>query len=72
MHPVITWLQRAVLHPLSLLLFPVQAQGGFDGHHSFMVQYKAGEDLGLDMVSSTGPRRGASCGAAPSSQLSCM
>ena len=49
MKPAITWLQRHVLHPLAQLLFPTQAQGGFDGHHSFMVQYRAGEDLGLDM-----------------------
>jgi len=49
MKPAITWLQHTVLHPLSQLLFPIQAQGGFDDHHSFMVKYKAGQDLGLDM-----------------------
>ena len=40
-------MQREVLLPLSELLFPVQARGGFTGHHSFMVKYTAGEDLGL-------------------------
>ena len=49
MQAVITRMQREVLLPLSELLFPVQARGGFTGHHSFMVKYTAGEDLGLDM-----------------------
>ena len=49
MRPVITHLQRTLLQPLSEVLFPTQAAGGFDGHHSFMVQYKAKQDLGLDM-----------------------
>ena len=30
---VITRMQREVLLPLSELLFPVQARGGFTGHH---------------------------------------
>ena len=30
-----------------------QARGGFTGHHSFMVKYTAGEDLGLDMRAPT-------------------
>jgi len=49
LRPAITRFQKDVLQPLSELLFPVQVQGGFDSHHSFMVQYKADEDLGLDM-----------------------
>jgi len=49
MQPVITTLQRAVLHPIASILYPVQAGTAFTGHHSFMVQYRAGEDLGLDM-----------------------
>jgi len=51
MHPVISQLQRTVLQPIANLLHPVAASTGrgFDSHHSFMVQYKAGEDLGLDM-----------------------
>ena len=49
MQQAITWLQRMVLQPISDVLFPVQSKGGFDGHHSFMVKYTAGEDLGLDM-----------------------
>ena len=43
MQGVITRLQREVLLPISQLLFPAQAQGGFTGHHSFMVKYTAGE-----------------------------
>ena len=49
MKPVISKLQRLVLYPISAMLYPTQAEGGFTGHHSFMVKYKAGEDLGLDM-----------------------
>ena len=51
MQPVLTALQRFVLQPIAGMLYPTQAlEGrGFDGHHSFMVQYKAGQDLGLDM-----------------------
>ena len=51
MQPALTWLQRHVLQPIGGLLHPdVALEGrGFDGHHSFMVQYKAGQDLGLDM-----------------------
>ena len=49
MQPVISHLQRTLLQPLASLLYPTQAASGFDGHHSFMVQYKAKQDLGLDM-----------------------
>lgn len=49
LRPAITRFQKDVLEPLAKLLFPVRSQGGFDGHHSFMVKYTAGEDLGLDM-----------------------
>ena len=49
MQPAITALQRRILQPIASLLFPMQADGGFTSHHSFMVQYKAGQDLGLDM-----------------------
>ena len=34
MQAVITRMQREVLLPLSELLFPVQARGGFTGHHT--------------------------------------
>ena len=49
MKPVLTWLQRTVLHPLAELLYPAQARGGFTDHHSFMVQYRSDQDQGLDM-----------------------
>eukprot|EP01052_Picozoa_sp_SAG31_P023897 SAG31_NODE_1999_length_6695_cov_2.926774_2_plen_198_part_00 len=48
MQSAISELQRAVLQPLAAQLFPVEGSQ-FDRHHSFMVQYKSGEDLGLDM-----------------------
>ena len=41
MQAVITRLQTEVLLPLSELLFPAQAKGGFTGHHSFMVKCAA-------------------------------
>ena len=41
-------LQRTYVRPLVDLLFPVEGEH-IDHHHSFMVQYKHGEDLGLDM-----------------------
>lgn len=49
LRPVISKLQRLILQPISDVFFPTQSAGGFTGHHSFMVKYKAGEDLGLDM-----------------------
>ena len=49
LQPAITTLHTHALHPLASLLFPVQAGAKFTGHHSFMVKYTAGEDLGLDM-----------------------
>ena len=45
---VITSLQRRYLQPLARLLFPVEGSS-FDNHHSFIVQYEKGADLGLDM-----------------------
>ena len=42
-------LQTRVLSPISEALFPSQGGGCLDGHHSFIVRYKQGEDLGLDM-----------------------
>ncbi|KAL7541445.1 hypothetical protein ACHAWF_006932 [Thalassiosira exigua] len=48
MRPLITSFQQQYLVPLSRHLFPVHASR-FDGHHSFIVRYRAGEDLGLDM-----------------------
>ena len=41
-------LQRAYVRPMAEALFPTEGEHA-DHHHSFMVQYKAGEDLGLDM-----------------------
>ena len=48
MRPLIDDLQRRHLLPLTRLLFPEEG-GAFTSHHSFMVRYKQGEDLGLDM-----------------------
>lgn len=41
-------LQQQVLWPIARTLFPIEGCR-FDGHHSFLVHYKIGEDLGLDM-----------------------
>ena len=38
----------SVVRPLADALFPTEGEH-VDHHHSFMVQYKQGEDLGLDM-----------------------
>uniref|UniRef100_A0A7S4P4C6 Fe2OG dioxygenase domain-containing protein n=1 Tax=Paramoeba aestuarina TaxID=180227 RepID=A0A7S4P4C6_9EUKA len=43
-----TQFQRKYLQRLSSYLFPIQG-ASLDDHHSFIVQYKQGEDLGLDM-----------------------
>lgn len=48
MERMLSYLQRDFLHPVGLTLFPKEGSQ-FDAHHSFMVQYKEGEDLGLDM-----------------------
>ena len=42
-------LQARVLSPVAEALFPAQGGGCLDGHHSFIVQYSEGADLGLDM-----------------------
>ena len=41
-------LQRKYVAPLAQMLFPVEGEH-VDHHHAFMVTYKQGEDLGLDM-----------------------
>ena len=41
-------LQACCLRKIGSLLFPVEG-GSLDRHHSFIVQYAAGKDLGLDM-----------------------
>jgi len=48
LRPMITAFQQTYLWPLSRHLFPAEASQ-FDNHHSFIVRYRAGEDLGLDM-----------------------
>eukprot|EP00617_Octactis_speculum_P007109 CAMPEP_0185775072 /NCGR_PEP_ID=MMETSP1174-20130828/81139_1 /TAXON_ID=35687 /ORGANISM="Dictyocha speculum, Strain CCMP1381" /LENGTH=366 /DNA_ID=CAMNT_0028462541 /DNA_START=369 /DNA_END=1469 /DNA_ORIENTATION=+ len=48
MGPLMTALQRVVTQPIAKLLFPDEGEW-LDGHHSFTVRYKCGEDLGLDM-----------------------
>lgn len=47
MKPLLDELQKRCLLPLSRVLFPKQSD--FTSHHSFMVKYRHGEDLGLDM-----------------------
>lgn len=47
MEPFIDELQR-MLQPLGDLLFPGPGSC-WDGHHCFIVRYRSGEDLGLDM-----------------------
>lgn len=47
LEPLIDELQR-LLQPLGALLFPGPGSA-WDGHHCFIVRYRAGEDLGLDM-----------------------
>lgn len=45
---MISTLQQEVIWPVARVLFPKEAHQ-FDDHHSFIVRYQAGEDLGLDM-----------------------
>merc|ERR1711865_491237 len=47
LEPLIDEFQR-LLQPLGELLFP-GAGNDWDGHHCFIVRYREGEDLGLDM-----------------------
>ena len=37
-----------MLQPIARLLFPVEGRA-LDRHHSFVVQYEEGKDVGLDM-----------------------
>jgi|EP00550_Attheya_septentrionalis_P002180 hypothetical protein len=48
MRPLITSFQQNYLWPLARVLFPSEGSQ-FDDHHSFIVRYRADEDLGLDM-----------------------
>ena len=48
MRPVITSFQQTYLWPLAKRLFPREG-AKFGNHHSFIVRYRADEDLGLDM-----------------------
>eukprot|EP01065_Artemidia_motanka_P027131 TRINITY_DN32364_c0_g1_i1.p1 TRINITY_DN32364_c0_g1~~TRINITY_DN32364_c0_g1_i1.p1 ORF type:complete len:544 (+),score=197.99 TRINITY_DN32364_c0_g1_i1:66-1634(+) len=48
MESFIDRLQADVFAPLSRVFF-AEAGAHLDGHHSFIVRYKVGEDLGLDM-----------------------
>jgi len=45
---MMTRLQQDILWPIARVLFPREGSE-FNDHHSFMVQYKQGQDLGLDM-----------------------
>lgn len=49
LEPFITAAQQALLQPIGQLLYPGQAGARMDMHHSFMVQYKPGEDLGCSL-----------------------
>lgn len=46
--PFATYLQTHYVQPLAKQLFPEESQT-VDDHHCFLVRYKKGEDLGLDM-----------------------
>jgi len=48
MQGMLSSLQRLLLQPMAEVLFG-EVGAEFDSHHSFMVQYRQGEDLGLDM-----------------------
>lgn len=48
LEPLITSLQQEYLLPLQADLFPEES-AQTDDHHCFIVRYKAGEDVGLDM-----------------------
>eukprot|EP00008_Paramoeba_atlantica_P015668 CAMPEP_0201477772 /NCGR_PEP_ID=MMETSP0151_2-20130828/2738_1 /ASSEMBLY_ACC=CAM_ASM_000257 /TAXON_ID=200890 /ORGANISM="Paramoeba atlantica, Strain 621/1 / CCAP 1560/9" /LENGTH=460 /DNA_ID=CAMNT_0047858605 /DNA_START=40 /DNA_END=1422 /DNA_ORIENTATION=+ len=43
-----TQFQQKILQQVATLLFPIEGNC-LDDHHTFIVQYKQGEDLGLDM-----------------------
>lgn len=49
MRPMITAFQQTWLWPLCTRLFREHSNPQFDDHHSFIVRYRANEDLGLDM-----------------------
>ena len=48
MEPLFDGLQRQVLQKVAERLFPREG-ASLDRHHSFVVQYEEGKDLGLDM-----------------------
>mmetsp|Transcript_1107 Transcript_1107/g.3887 ORF Transcript_1107/g.3887 Transcript_1107/m.3887 type:complete len:542 (+) Transcript_1107:66-1691(+) len=48
LEPMIDLLQEKYLQPVARLLFPKEG-GQLDKHHTFIVQYKPDQDLGLDM-----------------------
>ena len=41
-------LQQTLLKPLAASVYPLEGSA-FDKHHSFIVQYEPGKDLGLDL-----------------------
>ena len=51
LHPAFSSLQSQVFNPIAQELFPEVGCGYFDSHHTFVVQYEPGKDLGLDMHS---------------------
>lgn len=49
MERAIDALQNEILSPVAEALFPKQGGGALTSHHSFVVQYQEGKDLGLDL-----------------------
>lgn len=49
MERAVDWLQENILQKIAEALYPDQGGGCLTSHHSFVVQYKEGLDLGLDM-----------------------
>ena len=49
LEPLVDVLQAHYLQPVAAMLFPDDGGLSLDSHHTFMVRYKQGEDLGLDM-----------------------
>jgi hypothetical protein len=49
LEPLLDSFQATVLQPLCAALYPGAVTSRLDAHHSFLVEYEQGRDLGLDM-----------------------